>query len=157
MKKTIILLALAACSLTVAAQNRTVQSLADKYCDREGFSTTVIQGYIDTGNKGSIYMQGIDVSNIMKDIASIIIVSSDKPDPEFSADVKEVIAADGYSIVMSESANGEMIKFLLKTLPSGGGKSPANEFVIIVLGSDTNMVTSIVGNYKVKKISKTQE
>lgn len=157
MKKSIILFVLTAMwSLTANAQIKTVQALADKYSDRIGFSTTVIQGDIGMGAGGALNVHNIDISNVMKDIASIVVVASDIPNEEFSADVKGVIAAYDYSTIMSVSSGREMIKFLLRSLPSEGGKSPANEFVIVVLGYDENIIVSVVGNYKVKNISKLQ-
>ncbi len=151
----IILLALAALPSLAAAQNKAIADLAEKYSDREGFSTTVIKGEIPSGMGNSMQVEGVDISKIMSDIVSITIITSDKADKQFSDDVKSAVAAGGYSTIMSVSADGELIKFLLGSVPSENKKDPPkNEFVIMILGKEDNMLVSIVGNYKAKQVTK---
>ncbi len=154
----IIVLALAALPSLAFAQNKAIEELAGQYSDRDGFSTTVIKGEISTSLGESLQVQNLDISKIMNDISSIIIVKADNADKQFSDDVKSAVAAGNYSTVMSMSADGQTIKFLVAEIPEENKKqSPKSEFVIMILGKEDNMLVSIVGNYKVKQISKTDE
>lgn len=156
MKKIIIILSVLV-PVAVAAQNRAIEELAAKYADREGFSTTVIKGVLSGGASGAVKIEGVDISKIVKDISSITIVSSDGPDDEFSRDVKSAVQRGGYSTVMSSSSDGERIEFLLSDVPPGGDGKKRNEFVITILGRDENLIVSIVGNYSLGKVAKTDE
>lgn len=149
-------LALAALPSSAIAQNKAIAELAGKYSDRDGFSTTVIKGEISSGMGNSLQVQDVDISKIMSDISSIIIITADKADRQFSDDVKSAVAAGGYSTIMSVSADGQLIKFMLASVPPENKKqAPKNEFVIMILGKEDNMLVSIVGNYKAKQVSKT--
>lgn len=144
--------------MLAAAQSRAIEELAEKYSDREGFTTTVIKGELLNGMDSSMQMQNVDISKIMNDITSLIVITSDKPDKQFAEDAKAAVAASGYSTIMSVSADGETIKFLLGNIAEEGNKTGAkNEFVIMVLGKDDNTLVSIVGNYKAKQVSKTND
>jgi hypothetical protein len=147
MKRLIITL-LAFVPLGAAAQSRAIEALATKYADREGFSTTVVKGDISTGFVGSLTIESVDISNIIKDISSIIVIRSTRPDEEFTRAVNRAVA-EGYSTVLSSSSGGEHVRFLLSE-----DRDRENEFVIAISGDTTNILVSIVGNYTLGKVSK---
>ena len=140
-------LAAAFVALGAAAQNRAIETLAQKYSDRDGFSTTVVKGDIASGFAGSLDIESIDISNILKDISSIVVVNSEAPDEEFSRDVNRALST-GYSTILSSSSDGEMVRFLLSEKSEGR----ENEFVITIFGPSTNLVVSIMGNYTLGKV-----
>jgi hypothetical protein len=146
--KRLILILLALVPLGASAQNRAIEALAGKYSDRDGFSTTVIKGDLSNGFAGSLNVEGVDISNIIRNISSIIVVRSERPDEEFSREVSGAVAS-GYSTVLSSSSDGERVRFLLAE--NGGGK---NEFVIVITGPDTNLLVSIVGDYTLGKVTR---
>ncbi len=145
-----ILILLAIIPLGAAAQNKAIEALAKKYADRDGFSTTVVKGDLSSGFAGSIDLDNLDISNIIKDISTIIVVRAHKPDPVFTREVNNAVAT-GYATVMSASSEGERVRFLLSEKPSAKSK---NEFVITISGKKTNLVVSITGNYKLGKVTK---
>lgn len=136
--------------IAAAAQNKEIDRIAEKYSDRDGFSTTVIRGDISKELSGSLNVEGVDISNIVKEISSIVIVSSDRPDEEFTREVPAAVNA-GYSTVLSSSKDGEQVRFLLSENSDSSGK---NEFVIVIFGRETNMMVSITGNYTLGYVSK---
>ncbi len=148
-KKLLLSIVAAAVSLGAAAQNKTIELLARRYADRDGFSTTVIKGEVTGGVSGWLDIEAVDISNLINDISAIVVVRSDEPNAEFSRDVNNAVST-GYSTIISTSTDGEQVRFLL----SDNDKGRKNEFVIVILGSDTNLLVSIVGNYKLKKVSK---
>jgi hypothetical protein len=135
-----------------AAQNRAITSLAKKYADRDGFSTTVIKGDLSTGFAGSIDVEGVDISNIIRDIASIVVIRSEHPDANFAREVERAVS-EGYSTMLSASSEGEKVRFLLSDSRYDAG----NEFVIVILGPETNLLVSIVGDYKLGKVSRVDD
>jgi hypothetical protein len=135
-----------------AAQNRAITSLAKKYADREGFSTTVVKGDISSGFAGSLDVEGVDISNIIRDISSIVVIRSESPDANFAREVERAVS-EGYSTMLSASSEGEKVRFLLSDSRSEAG----NEFVIVILGPETNLLVSIVGDYKLGKMSRVTE
>lgn len=151
MKRLIIIL-LALIPIGAAAQNRAIEALAQKYADRDGFHTTVVKGDLTSGFAGSLDISNVDITNIIKDIRSIIVVRADGPDREFAREVSEAVAT-GYDTVLSTSSEGERVRFLL----SEGATSRDNEFVIAISGPKTNLVVSIVGDYTLGKVTKTDE
>jgi hypothetical protein len=148
MKRLIIIL-LAIVPIGAAAQNRAIEALAEKYTDRDGFSTTVIKGNLSNGFAGSLDIEGVDISNIIRNISSIIVVRSETPDEEFTREVKRAVT-NGYSTVLSSNSDGEQVRFLLSE-PTDGRK---NEFVIAITGRETNLIVSIVGDYTLGEINK---
>jgi hypothetical protein len=133
----------------VAAQNRQIETIAAKYADKEGFSTTVVKGKISSGFAGSLNIESVDISNLIKNISSIIVIRAEKPVAEFATEVENALT-EGYSTVLSSSANGERVRFLL----SESDDEHESEFVIVILGKETNLVVSIVGNYTLGKVTK---
>jgi len=138
--------------LAAGAQNRAIEALARKYSGREGFSTTVVKGSITRDLSHMLDIESVDISGVMRDISSIVVVRSERPDEAFARDVREAAASTGYSTVLSQSAEGQQISFLV----SEGGRGRRSEFVIVVLGADNNILVSIVGDYKLKQIDKTR-
>lgn len=151
MKRCMILL-LSLVPLGAWAQNRAIEAIAKKYADRDGFSTTVVKGDIASGFAGSLDIESVDITNLIRDISSIIVVRSERPDDEFSHEVS-VAVATGYSTVLSASTNGEQVRFLLSERADERGR----EFVIFITGKETNLVVSIVGDYTLGKVSKPNE
>ncbi len=151
MKRLIVIL-LAVVPLGAAAQNRAIEAMAKKYADRDGFSTTVVKGDLSKGFAGSLNIESVDISNIIKDIVSIIVIRSDSSDEEFAREAADAVAK-GYSTVMSFSSEGERVRFLLSDEATGSD----NEFVIVIMGKETNLVVSIVGDYKLGKVTKQEE
>ncbi len=150
MKKRLLLsIAAAVIALGASAQNKAIEALAKKYSDRDGFSTTVVKGAISTGIAGSLNIESVDISNFIKDISSIIVIRAEKPDKDFSNEVNSAVA-QGYTTILSSSTDGEHVRFLLSE--NAGGRK--NEFVIVIFGKETNLLVSIVGNYTLKKVSK---
>jgi hypothetical protein len=153
MKRFLILLSFVLALLTslplgAAAQNRAIEALANKYSDRAGFSSMIVKGDISTGFVGSLNIEAVDISNIIRDISSIVVVRSTWPDADFSREVTRAVA-DGYSTVMSSSSDGDHVRFLL----SDDDRRRESEFVIVILGDTTNLLVSIVGDYKLGKVS----
>ena len=142
---------LALVPLGAAAQNRAIEALAQKYADRDGFSTTVVKGELSSGiAAGSLNFENLDISNIIKDISTIIVVRAEKPDREFTREVDSAVAT-GYATVMSVSSGKERVRFLLSEKTSAKRQ---NEFVIAISGDKTNLVVSITGNYTLGKVTK---
>ncbi len=152
MKKYIIFLTICLLPLFAGAQNRAIEQLAEKYSGRDGFSSTVIKGRLASGFNGSIRIQDVDISNIIKEISSIILVSSDAPDEEFSRDVALALETEEYATVASTSSDGEQIRFLLATLPEAKNGRKQSEFVIAVSGAEENLLVSVVGEYVVAEV-----
>jgi len=150
MKRICITLLAALLPLAAAAQNRAIEALAQKYSGREGFSTTVLKGRLTNDLSGMLALESVDISNIMRDVSSIVVVRAERADDGFARDVRGAAAATGYSTVLSQSSDGEQISFLISERASGR----KNEFVIVILGAKTNMLVSIVGNYTLKRIDK---
>ncbi len=150
MKRYIIIL-LMFVPLWASAQNRTIEALAKKYSDRDGFSTTVIKGDLGLSNgfAGSLNIENVDISNLIKDISSIIVVRAEEPDGEFAREVGRAVET-GYSTILSSSTGGERVRFLL----SENDKGSNNEFVIVITGKETNLVVSIVGDYTLGKVTR---
>jgi hypothetical protein len=140
MKRLIITL-LALVPLGAAAQSMAIEALATKYADRDGFSTTVVKGDISTGFVGSLNVESVDISNIIKDISSIVVVRATQPDEEFTRDINRAVA-EGYETVLSSSSDGNRVRFLLTE-----ETDHKREFVIAIYGETTNVLVSIVGNY----------
>ncbi len=148
MKRFIIIL-LALVPLGAAAQNSQIEAMAEKYADRDGFSTTVVKGKISSGFAGSLNIENVDISNIIKDISSIIVIRADRPVEEFTREVERAVV-EGYSTVLSSNADGERVRFLLSE--ADGGRH--SEFVIVILGPKTNLLVSIVGDYTLGRVTK---
>lgn len=149
--KRLIIIALALVPLGAAAQNRAIEALARKYADIDGFSTTVIKGDLSKGFAGSMNIEGVDISNVVKNITSIIVVRSEERNDKFTREVSEAVST-GYYTVLSSSSDGEKVRFLLSESPGGN-----NEFVIVITGRDTNLLVSIVGDYTLGKVTKQNE
>lgn len=147
--KRFILTLLAVVPLGAAAQNRAIEAMAQKYADREGYSTTVVKGDLSKGFAGSLNIESVDISNIIKDIKSIIVIRAERADENFAREVADAVA-EGYSTVMSASSGGERVRFLL----SEAAKERENEFVITITGREANLVVSIVGNYTLGKVTR---
>ena len=141
-------MAIEAQNIAIRAQNRAIEALAGRYADRDGFSTTVIKGNLSNDFAGSVNIEGVDISNIIKNISSIIVVRSERPDEDFIREVNGAVAS-GYSTVLSSSSDGARVRFLLAE--NSGDK---NEFVIAITGRETNLVVSIVGDYTLGKVTK---
>jgi hypothetical protein len=159
MKKLILItLLLTIMPLVSQAQNKAIEQLADKYTDRAGFSVVSLQGKMTNVATKGIDMSGVDISSLMDNISSVIVISSEQPCEEFRADVRSAIALGKYSTLMSVSSDGESIKFLLAPAESDGkSKVGRDEFVMMILNENQDVLISIVGNYKVKKVSKINE
>jgi hypothetical protein len=160
MKRTILIgLLLAVMPLVSQAQNKAIAQLADKYSNREGFSVVTLQGKMtNVATKGIVDMGGVDISSLMDNISSLIVITSEEPSEEFRSDVRSAIALGNYSTLMSVSEDGQTIKFLLSAVESDGdGASGKNEFVMMIFDEDEDTLISIVGNYKVKQVSKAKE
>ncbi len=127
-----------------AGQNRAIEALAEKYADHEGFSTTVVKGDLSSRFAGSLDIENVDISNILKDISSIIVIRSSSPDAEFTREVNDAVSR-GYSTVLSSTDGDDRVRFLLSE--NGGGGGDRKEFVIFITGRSTNLVVSIVGDY----------
>jgi hypothetical protein len=138
--------------VAAASQNRAIEALAEKYSGREGFTTTVLKGRITSDVSRTLDIRSVDISSIMKDISAIVVVSAEKPDAEFERDARAAAASTGYTTVLSQSSRGQQVSFLV----SENGRGRRNEFVIIILGNDTNMLLSLVGDYKLTQIDKTE-
>jgi hypothetical protein len=146
--KRLLIAFLALAPLGTAAQNRAIEQIAAKYADRDGFSTTVVKGDISTGFVGSLNIESVDISNIIKDISSIVVVRATRPDDEFTRDLNRAVA-EGYDTVLSSSSDGDRVRFLLAE-----GPDRKSEFVIAITGETTNILVSIVGDYTLGKVSK---
>lgn len=153
-----IILFLTIVPLGAAAQSRAIEALAEKYADRNGFTTTVVKGDLSRGFVGSLDIESVDISNILKDISSIIVVRASRPDDNFTRDVNEAVAR-GYSTVVSSTDGEDRVRFLLSENPvaaavAGAGEgSNRKEFVIAITGVTTNIVVSIVGDYTLGKVT----
>jgi hypothetical protein len=159
MKKLILVLFLVAMiPLSSEAQNKAIEALADKYSDREGFSVVTLQGKMTNVATKGLDMEGVDITSLMDNISSLIVISSNEPNEEFRADVRSAIARGNYSTLMTVSENGQSIKFLLSSAENGGkSKQDKNEFVMMIFAEDQDTLVSIIGNYKVKQVSKIEE
>ena len=155
MKRFVIIL-LALVPLAAAAQNKAIETLAAKYSGKKGFSTIVLKGeLIKMADKMGLDIPKIvDISEIMDGISSIIIVGSEKPDPQFVKDVKAAIDRDRYKTLMSVHADGQVVEALIVDLPQN---KLQKELVLIALTEENNVLVSIEGNYKIKKVSKPQK
>jgi regulatory protein YycI of two-component signal transduction system YycFG len=157
MKKRILILTLLALPMLAMAQNKAIVQLADKYSDREGFSVITLQGKMTNVATKEFDMGGVEISSLMDNISSLIVISSKQPSEEFRADVRSAVARGDYSTLMTVSEDGQTIKFLLSATEKGGrGGSSRNEFVMMIFAEDEDTLVSIVGNYKVKQVSKTK-
>jgi hypothetical protein len=150
--KRLIIIVLASLPIGAAAQNRAIENMAQKYADRDGFFTTVVKGDLTQSVSGDLEIEGMDISNIIKDITSIIVVRAEKPDREFAREVSAAVA-EGYSTVMSVSSEGQRVRFML----AEDATSSDNEFVIAITGPETNLIVSIVGDYTLGKVTKQKE
>ncbi|MDR0908002.1 MAG: DUF4252 domain-containing protein [Rikenellaceae bacterium] len=158
MKRTILIeLLLAVMPLVSQAQNKAIEQLADKYSDREGFSVVTLQGKMTGVATKGVDTGGVDISSLMDNISSLIVISSEGPSEEFRADVRSAIDLGNYSTLMTVSESGQSIKFLLSAAGEGGSRSGKNEFVMMIFDEDDDTLVSIVGNYKVKQLSKIKE
>ncbi len=145
-----VILLLALIPLGAAAQNRAIEELAGRYADRDGFSTTVVKGDLSRGFAGSLNLENVDISNILKDISSIVVVRASRPDEEFTREIDRAVGS-GYSTVMSSTDGGDRVRFLLSQNGNNGNRK---EFVIVITGRTTNLVVSIVGDYTLGKVTK---
>lgn len=157
-KLMIIAMVLAGIPFASLAQNKAIEELATKYSDQEGYTVVSLKGEMIKYMGDSVDMGNVNINDLMEDVSSIIVITGEKPDKQFQADARKAVAAGSYTTLMSVSDQGQTIRFLLA--PVGGGKKnepKKNEFVMLILGPDENVLISIVGKYKVKQISKTDD
>ncbi len=145
------LITLGAAAQETAGRRLSIEQIAKMYSARDGFSTTVVKGDITNGIMGSLDIESVDISKIIKDISSIVVVRATRPDEGFAREVDYAVA-EGYSTVLATSSEGERVRFLLSEGAAGG----ESEFVIAIFGPETNIVVSIVGDYTLGKVSKQQ-
>jgi hypothetical protein len=155
MKKLILIVLLLSLPMLAMSQNKAIEALADKYSDREGFSVITLQGKMTNVATKYLDMGEVEISSLMDNISSLIVISSDKPNEGFRADVRSAVALGDYCSMMTVSENGQSIKFLLSSVEEDRkDKQDKNEFVMIIFDKDEDTLISIVGNYKVKQVSK---
>jgi hypothetical protein len=149
----LIALALTAFSWSATAQNRAIKQLAENYSDKQGYTTIVLKD-IGPGEELDIDLpELVDISRVMDGISSIIIVGSEHPDRQFANDVQAAVESGDYETLISVSQDGHSMKAMLARLP---GNKERNELVMTVFSEENNLIISIVGSYKVKRISKSE-
>jgi hypothetical protein len=140
------------------AQNKVIEQLAEKYSNRDGFNVISLKGemtkYIVDMSNVSLSTYVDNIASIMDDISSIVVISSEKSNEQFRIDVNTAVASEEYSTLMSVSDGGQTIKFMLAPAPEN--TKHHNEFVMVIFDETEDILISIVGNYKVKQLSKTK-
>jgi hypothetical protein len=147
MKRFIIIMAsLALFPLGAAAQSRAVERFAAKWEDRESVSVVTINGVIGKGARIN-GVEGVDIARFISDISGITIVSNERPDDEFVADLRRIVAEGDYTKFMTVSEGGEKVEILYANQPGAGGRK---ELLITVSSSDEMTLISVTGKINIK-------
>lgn len=136
MKRTLLLLAVLI-PFGAAAQSRAVERFASAWDGREGVSVVSIKAnVVDMGKMG-----GVDISDFIRGISSMTIVSNEKPDERFARELEHLISEGDYVEFMSVSEGGEKVKILYRDMPRN-----QKEVVISVVSSAKSTLISAVGD-----------
>jgi hypothetical protein len=139
--------------LGVAAQNMEIKNLLKKYSGRTGFSTLSLKDdFIDMADGMELDLPDtVDISNLMDGISSIVIVNTRQPSVQFTHDVNTLTSRlYNYTTLFEVSKDGQHMRALLGDV----SRSRQKELVLVVLSAEDNVLVSIVGNYRIKKVTK---
>lgn len=142
-KKIIILSVLLILPVVLSAQTKGFREFYDKYAGKKGYTAIEMSGAMFglMGDKINVKGDDKEVSNLMNQISNLVIIVSEDSDPDFVADVDNMVKNGDY-VVMTTIRDGEQtIQFL-----TSNKKGKTAEFLMTVIGGDgDNVVMNIVG------------
>ena len=155
MKRAVTILFFALISITLIAQNKVVDKLFEKYADKEGYTSVVITKYM-FGLFSNIETEDDDeYMNMIKNLKSIRILSGPEQDASgvnFYDEVIGKLPEGEYNELMVIHDSEQDIKFLVKE-----EKDVVTELLMVVGGSNDNILISITGRIDMKTVSKLSE
>ena len=90
-----------------------------------------------------------DITELIKDIKGLKILSTDKDGLKYYAEAIKKIPTSEYDVLLTVKDKGENVKFLTK-----GTDDSVSELLLLVGGADNFTLMSFVGNLDLKKIAK---
>jgi len=152
MKKLILMLSVVLISSNSWAQSKAVDKLFEKYSGQEGFTSVVITKYMFGLFSKIETTEDDDYMNMIKDLNNIKILSapgSDVSGINFYKEVMESLPKKEYDELMVIKDGDKDIKFLVKEK-----NDKIVELLMLIGGSDENVLVSITGIIDMKTIAK---
>jgi hypothetical protein len=155
MKTLIINLALMVYSVALFAQQSAVDKLFDKYSGQEGFTTVYVSKYMFNlfAQIESNDEDFKDFEEVVSKLNSIkILASDDTQQPagiNFYHEIMKELPVEQYQELMRVKEKDQDMKFLIRE-----EQGQIKELLLIVGGSDENVLISIQGNIDLETISK---
>lgn len=158
MRKIAFILIAAILPLTVGAQNTGFRQLHEKYAGRDGYTLIEItSAMLDIVRKGNNNSHVNDMIGAIDGIRHISIITAERRNDEFTADLKAVSSPKGpYKLLTSVSEGTQSVMFLYKESESQtkkDGDAAISELVMIVNGESDNLIMCIYGNFSIKQIN----
>ena len=163
MKKTLILAATLLLALTAAAQNKTIDTLADKYSETEGATVMNLDseaikglaGFIPQG-KGTINLDDgttYGIGQLIDDIEKVTIIVLKKTDEVFEREVQNALASVRYSPILSHNDGGNNVK--ISSIDIKRGKLRGNkEIVVTVTGDSETILLRVIADIDMELLAK---
>jgi len=152
MKRTAMVLILVLGSISLMAQNKTVDKLFEKYSGQEGFSSVVITKHMFSLFSNVETEKDDEYMNMIKNLENIRILSGPESGlngVNFYNEVIPKLPEGEYKELMVIQDSGKNIKFLIKE-----DKDVVAELLMVVGGGEENVLISIKGKIDMKAISK---
>lgn len=141
MKRMVLTIAVIAFAASLAAQRLSADEFFNKYSDREGYTTVIINGSL-LGFLGC--SEGDDPDNPLKKITSIRLLVRDKDkDPAasgFLPEIRNIIRRGRYEELMSVRDNDTDLRFMVRS-----ERDMVKEMILLIDGED-EAVVQIEGN-----------
>lgn len=138
------------CSSTIYAQSDPINSLFDKYADKDGYTTVYVSGKM----LQLLSQFGTDPSSrsVLANTSSIKILTSDRPGNNFYDELKQKSVFDKYEELMTVKEAGETTNIYVKY--NNAEEQNISDFVMINSTNDSNVLISITGNINLRDLSK---
>lgn len=166
MKKVIFAAIAAVVALSAAAQNRSIDLLAQKYTDTEGYTVVnltdeavqSILGMMPAENFGEANVTLDDgtvftLADMLRDISVVTAVILDRKDEKFAAEVRSAVKSGNYSTVAS--VNSDKVKVQVLAADVKRGKLRGKRELVLTVQDDKKMILGrIVGQLDVELLAK---
>ena len=161
--KIILLAAATLFALSAGAQNKSIDALADKYTDGEGFTIVNLEGdaiksmssMISDGD-GTINLgdgETHKISELLEEIVSVTAIILRGVNETFSSEVQNALDAVKYNPIMSHNESGQRIK--IESTDIRRGKLRGNkEIVMLVDGEGQTVLLRVIGKIDTDLLSK---
>ena len=162
-KRTFLLAVAALFALSAGAQNKAIDTLAEKYADSEGFTIVNLEGealkslssMVSNGD-GTINLgngETHNISELLEEIVSVTAIILGRADEVFSREVQNALDAVKYSPIMSHNDGGQRMKFVSADIKRGklrGNK----EIVVMVDGKEQTILIRVIGKIDTNMLAK---